>query len=281
MTVARFDLHMHSCFSDGFLAPTELVSKVFEAGITTFALTDHDTIDGVREAQKQAALLGIECLSGVEISSKWRDTEIHIVALKIDINNEYLQEKLIEQKQRRRERAQLMSKELEKIGIKNAYEKVKERVGPVEIGRAHYAKLLIENGYGKDFQTIFKHYLTKGKPGYVSNQWPSLKEVLEWITTANGIAVLAHPGRYKLTANQLKHLLTNFKNEGGVAMEVVTASHNSQQIEQMAKLSDQFQLLASVGSDFHGEGVHAAKLGALSLLPSQCRPIWHYWSESK
>ncbi len=174
----------------------------------------------------------------------------------------------------------MMAKELEKIGVKNAYERIVERVGHDHIGRAHYAKLLIEEGYGKDFSDIFKYFLIKGKPGYVPNQWPSLSEVLSWINKAKGMAILAHPGRYKLTANQLKHLLTDFKNEGGVAMEVVTSSHNQQQIEQMAKLSIQFQLFASVGSDFHGEGIHAAKLGRLPPLPSKCRPIWHYWSES-
>lgn len=278
--LSQFDLHMHSCFSDGYLTPTELVKKVFEAKIQTFALTDHDTTDGVFEAQQQAKLFGIECIPAAEISAKWKEIEVHIVALKIDLDSVFLQEQLSQQKQRRRARAQLMSNELEKIGLKNAFDRIKERIGHEHIGRAHFAKLMIEEGYGKDFSAIFKHYLTKGKPGYVPNQWPALSCVLDWIKQAKGIAILAHPARYKLTANQLRHLLIDFKNEGGVAMEVVTANHNQQQIEQMAKLSEEFELYASIGSDFHGEGIHAAKLGYLSPLPSKCRPVWHYWSES-
>jgi predicted metal-dependent phosphoesterase TrpH len=266
-----YDFHCHSNISDGTLTPTEL--KVL-------ALTDHDDVDGLDEARAVAAELGIQFINGVEVSVTWRSHTLHIVGLGIDPAYPPLVAGLSGVRSGRGARAQKMSDELAKAGVggvlAGAY---KYANNPNMIGRTHFARYLVESGHCKDVKSVFNRYLAKGKPGYVPHQWASLSDALSWITGAGGVAVLAHPGRYMVGKHSMgkktmQELLAEFVELGGRAVEVVTGSHTQEQYAEFARYAEQFNLLASCGSDFHGPDESYRDLGRLPDLPIICRPVW-------
>lgn len=275
------DLHSHSTTSDGLLSPTELVSLAATQGIRMLALTDHDDIDGLGEARAAAVENGICLINGTEISSNWRNRGIHIVGLHFDADCPVLLRGLESVRGGRIERARRMAAELDKVGIAGSLEgayryAANERI----IGRAHFARFLVEKGHAKDVKSVFKKFLVKGKPGYVSHQWVEMAEAIAWIKACGGIAVLAHPGRYDLGKTNMRELFTDFKEAGGEAVEVVSGSHTREQFEEFAAYAREFDLLASCGSDFHGPGENYLDLGKLPDLPAECRPVWQDWPEA-
>ncbi|MBS0359461.1 MAG: PHP domain-containing protein [Proteobacteria bacterium] len=272
-----YDLHSHSIYSDGELTPTALVHAAIEAGIQVFSLTDHDTLNGYPEALAAAKESSLILIPGVEISCRWRHSDIHVIGLRVDPANTLLQAGLERQQQQRIERGRLIGKNLENIGIPHAHVGACSIAGSEIVGRPHFAKFMVQQKIVPDIQTAFKKYLVKGKPGYAPMAWCDMTEAVQWIHAAGGQAVMAHPARYKLTSKRLRLLLQNFKSAGGVAMEIVTANHTPDDVQRMALLSQQCELLASVGSDFHGPTMGRARLGFLSPLPSTCIPIWHDW----
>lgn len=145
------------------------------------------------------------------------------------------------------------------------------------ISRTHFARFLVARGYVKDVKTVFKKFLVRGKPGYVPHQWAGLAEAIDWIRSAGGVAVLAHPGRYDMGKEKMSLLLAEFREAGGVGLEVVTGSHTADQVPLYARQAEQYGLLASVGSDFHAPGEGGRELGRLMPLPANCRPIWEAW----
>lgn len=274
----NFDLHTHSNASDGLLAPADLVKRAASQGVTVLALTDHDDVGGLAEARRAAADLGLAFVNGVEISVSWNRHTIHVVGLHIDPENPVLQAGLGEIRAGRMARARRIASALEERGIPGSLEGARSfATNPHIIGRTHFARFLVESGRAKDVRTVFKKYLVKGKPGYVSHEWAKLEDAVAWIRAAGGIAVLAHPGRYQVGRASMEALLSDFKGAGGGGIEVITGSHTPEQFPVFAEYASKYGLLASRGSDFHGPGESYTELGRLPELPSACKPVWHDW----
>ncbi|HUL42080.1 MAG TPA: 3',5'-nucleoside bisphosphate phosphatase [Burkholderiales bacterium] len=278
----NIDLHSHSTVSDGLLSPEELMQRAASRGVCALALTDHDDIGGLSRARDAAYRLGIHFINGVEISVSRCSQTLHIVGLRINPEYPALLRGLEVIRLSRAGRAQRIAAELEKSGIRDSLAGAARYAGnPNLIGRAHFARFLVERGIAEDVKSVFQKFLKRGKPGYVEHRWVSLAEAVTWITASGGIAVLAHPGRYPVSATQMQQLLGEFKELGGAALEVVSGSHTSEQYAVFARYSKQFDLLASVGSDFHGPGESRRDVGQLPELPDGCVPVWELWSDSK
>lgn len=282
-----YDLHCHSTISDGTLTPTEVVERAALRGVKVLALTDHDDTDGLDEARSVAQQHGMSFINGVEISVTWRKHTLHIVGLNIDPAYPPLQEGLRLVRSGRGVRAQKMADELAKIGIGGVFQgALKLARNPNMIGRTHFARYLVEAGYCKDVKSVFNRYLATGKPGYVPHQWTNLSDAISWIRGSGGVAVLAHPGRYMVgkdsMGKQTMHqLLAEFVELGGQALEVVTGSHTALQYAEFARYADEFNLLSSCGSDFHGPNESYRDMGRLPDLPLICRPVWQSWENHR
>jgi 3',5'-nucleoside bisphosphate phosphatase len=276
--VPNYDLHCHSTASDGLLAPAEVVRRAAGNGVGVLALTDHDEISGLAEARAQATEAGLRFIEGVEVSVSWGGTTIHIVGLNIDPGNVQLRRGLQAIREGRAERAKRIAQDLARAGIPGSLEGAYAYVeNPKLIGRTHFARFLVEKRYVSDVRSAFQHYLVSGKPGYVPHQWASLEQALGYIKAGTGLAVVAHPGRYKLTRTEMRKFLGEFKDGGGAGIEVVTSSHTAEQCLEYAMLAKEFGLLASRGSDFHGPGESRVDLGMLPGLSADLKPIWHDW----
>lgn len=268
-----YDLHSHSTASDGSLLPEALVARAIEQGVDVLALTDHDGTEGIAAAQQAAQPTDLTLIAGVEISVTWGNGTVHILGLNIDPDTAELQKGLTAMRDFRVGRAHEIAKRLDKAGIAGALEGARKHVSEVMLGRLHFAKFLVEHGHAKDIQNVFKHYLVRGKPGYVPGQWTTLSDAVSWINAAGGQAAIAHPARYKITATKLRRLITDFKEAGGVGFEVVSGRQHAEEVKTLARLADKFELFASCGSDFHTPDSWA-ELGKLSALPESCTPIW-------
>jgi predicted metal-dependent phosphoesterase TrpH len=269
-----YDLHCHSTASDGALSPTEIVQRAHQHGVTSLALTDHDTTAGLTEARACATAAGIELIAGIELSTSWQDKCFHIVGLGIDPSYAPLAQATCNLQNIRLERAKKIAGKLEKKRIPGALEAVKKAAGEGMITRTHFADFLLSQNHVSSQQEAFDRYLAKGKPAYVSTVWAELELVVNWITESGGVAVLAHPLRYKLTANWMKRLLTVFKDAGGQGIEVVTGRINADEIKLTADYAARFQLAGSMGSDFHSPVNPWVELGRLAPLPRNIKPVW-------
>lgn len=273
------DLHSHSNISDGLLSPTNLVEHAATHGVKILALTDHDDISGLAEAQQAAIQHGIQLVNGVEISVTWKKRTLHVVGLNINPLNTMLMQSLAGVRQSRLERAKQMALGLEKAGIHGAFEAASALAPQSILTRMHFARFLVERQYAKDAKSVFKKYLVKGKPGFVDHEWMSLESALNLITGSGGVAVLAHPGRYDIRRTNMLLLLEEFRALGGSAIEVVTGSHTPAQYVEYAKYAQLFGLKASQGSDYHGKGISFMEMGRLPALPSNCIPVWQGWPQ--
>lgn len=271
------DLHAHSNASDGALTPAALVKLAAGNGVKTLALTDHDTVSGLANAQSAAKQHNITLINGIELSTLWDNKTIHIVGLNIDAKNDNLLNTSTHLNQLRENRAEKISQKLEKAGIENALLETKKLAGDGTVTRQHFAQFLVNNGHAKSQADVFKRFLVKGKPGYVSVEWPDLENTIDDIHNAGGVAVIAHPLRYKMTASKLRKLILEFKELGGEAIEVVTGNNNKNEIATVTNYAKKYDIAASVGSDFHNDGMPWAKLGNLAALPSDLTPIWDLW----
>lgn len=270
--MSSIDLHSHSYYSDGVLSPTDLLSLAKQQGCQIFSLTDHDSMGGLNEAQQQADTLDIRLINGVEISVLWKNRTVHIVGLGVDKNNILLNKGLAEHQQFRQVRAQKMAEGLERAGIKGIREAVNV-LSSYTPTRTHFAQALVQQGVCRDMKTVFKRFLVGNKPGAVSNQWASLSEAINWIVVAGGVAVVAHPFRYRLSQAKIKELLSDFKEAGGQGIEVVISHSSDDEITQAAKLAKHYGLLGSMGSDYHGWQGQNCKLAALNPLPNGVQSV--------
>jgi len=269
------DLHCHSTRSDGLLTPAEVVVRAAERGVRTLALTDHDEVSGLREAREHASRAGVAFIDGVEISVTWSGQTLHVVGLHIDPQNAELAAGLEQIRSGRQHRAESIASGLEQAGIEGSLAGARSYVtNPELVGRTHFARFLVERGHARDVQSVFRKYLTAGKPGYVPHQWASLQQAVHWIKASGGMPVLAHPGRYKLDNALRESMLASFAELGGAAVEVVTGSHTSDQYATWARYAQRFGLFASAGSDFHGPGESRRDFGKLPELPAGCTPVW-------
>ena len=272
----KADLHNHSYYSDGVLSPSELVEQSNKAGCDLFSLTDHDTTEGIIEAQLEADKLGVTLINGVEISAFWHNMAIHIVGLGIDINSDILQNGLEHNRELRKVRSEKIALGLWRSGIKDALEKAQKISGGSMLTRTHFAQMLIKEGYCKDMKSVFRRYMTGKKPGGVRVEWKSFDEVIHWIHSAGGKALIAHPFRYRMTHTKIKKMLYDFKTATGDGLEVVNANSSEEEISLGDQWSENYNLLASCGSDYHGWPNQRIQIGKLSDLPNPRRAVWSY-----
>ena len=274
-TYLNADLHCHSVVSDGTLTPELLAARAKTNGVELWALTDHDEIGGQVRAAAAAAANEMAYLTGVEISVTFANETVHIVGLGFDATNPIIVNGLAKTRGGRGERAMEMSNGLAKVGIKGAYDGALKFVGnPELISRTHFTRFLVESGVCKDTYEVFRKYLTEGKPGYVPHAWAKLGDAVNWITQSGGVAVIAHPGRYKFTANEEFALFSEFKTHGGQGVEVVTGSHTTAEYVEYAAVAKEFGMAASRGSDFHSPDESRIDLGTLPMLPGDLTPVW-------
>ena len=279
-SILNADLHCHSVVSDGTLTPEELALRAKANGVELWALTDHDEVEGQQRAAAAAAAVGLHYLTGVEISVSFLHQTVHIVGLGLDVEDLALKNGLKQTRCGRGQRAMEMSDGLARIGIQGSYEGALKFAGNRDlISRTHFARFLVETGVCKETYEVFRKYLTEGKPGYVEHRWASLRDAVAWIRQAGGIAVIAHPARYKFSANEEFALFTEFKEHGGQGVEVVTGSHTPAEYLVYAELAREFGLAASRGSDFHSPDESRTELGTLPGLPDGLIPVWELLSD--
>jgi predicted metal-dependent phosphoesterase TrpH len=271
------DLHCHSSVSDGALAPAAVARRAARAGVDVWALTDHDQLGGLAEARAAALDEGMRFVEGVEISVTWRGSTVHVVGLRIDPRHAGLAAGLAAVRGGRLERARAMARELSAAGIEGSFEGALERAAnPAMVSRTHFARYLADIGAVADLRDAFRRFLVPGKPGYVPHQWAALADAVRWILAAGGQAILAHPGRYGLSAGAMDALLQEFRAAGGAALEVVTGSHSPEQSRHFGALAAHHGFAASRGSDFHGPD-QGAEFGTLPPLDRRLRPVWREW----
>ena len=274
-SILNADLHCHSVVSDGTLTPEALAERAKANGVELWALTDHDEIGGQHRALAAAKAQGMRYLTGTEISVTFAGETVHIVGLGFDPDDADMQQGLHATRGGRGQRAQEMSDGLAKVGIKGAYEGALKFVGnPELISRTHFARFLVESGVCSETHEVFRKYLTEGKPGYVPHRWAGLRDAVSWITNAKGMAIIAHPARYRFTPNEEYALFSEFKAHGGRGVEVVTGSHSASEYVKYAETAKEFGLAASRGSDFHSPEESRTDLGSLPFLPGSLTPVW-------
>lgn len=279
MNPINADLHCHSTVSDGLLAPTAIVERAHANGVDLLALTDHDEIGGLDAALSAAQACGLRLVTGTEISVSWGDDQtVHIVGLNFDHRHPDLVAGLARVRGGRDGRAGRMAAELAKHGIDDAYAGALKYAGnPALISRSHFARYIVERGFAPDVKSVFDHWLAKGKPGYVSHPWAQLDEALGWIKAAGGVAVIAHPCRYRLSSAERRDLYVAFKELGGQGIEVISGAHNEVEVREIAGIAREFGFLASRASDFHGPGESYTDLGRMPALPADLTPVWQDW----
>lgn len=277
-----FDLHSHTTASDGRLTPQALVQRAVERRVDVLAITDHDTVAGLVPAQQaiDAENLPLTLIKGIEISTLWRNFDIHVVGLNIDPRHPAITGLIEQQAARRAARAELIAERLEKHRMPGALAGARAIAGEATLTRAHFAQWLVEQGYAKNLQAVFKKFLTRNNPGYVPPNWCSIAEAVAAIHAAGGQAVLAHPGRYNMTAKWLKRLLAAFVEAQGDAMEVAQPQQAPQERRLLADYSIEYKLLASQGSDFHYASPWT-ELGRNLWLPKGVTEVWQDWDVAK
>jgi predicted metal-dependent phosphoesterase TrpH len=276
--VAIYDLHTHSTVSDGILSPEDLVSRAKCQGVDVLALTDHDSVAGLACARKAAELNGMGFVDGIELSCQWGKFGVHIVGLNIDPENKDLLGGVKTQTEARAQRGVLIGEKLRKAGIEGALAGALKIANGSVLGRPHFAQYLVESGSVATMKMAFKKYLGAGKPGDVKNLWPDLSEAIGWIHAAGGVAVLAHPDKYKMTRTKLRGLISDFAAAGGEALEVISGKQTTGIADYLVSVGNQYGLHASCGSDFHKPDQVWQELGAFGTMPPNSSPVWHLWA---
>ena len=270
----KIDLHSHSNCSDGALKPDELVACAAAAGVEVLALTDHDTVAGLELAQQSAGVYGLQLVPGVEISASWHAQAIHVLGLWIDPASPQLMSMLGAQGERRQARMRKICARLEKLGLPGTELLAAVQASPGVPTRSHLANAMVAGGHVNRADDAFRKYLGAGKSAHVAPDWPALDAVVGWIRAAGGVAALAHPARYSLSAGARRRLLTDFAAAGGTALEVVSGGNGAQHAESLAALAVKHGFMGSVGSDFHSPQLTWNPLGRSLKLPDCVTPVW-------
>jgi predicted metal-dependent phosphoesterase TrpH len=275
----KIDLHCHSYYSDGLFSPEKLIERAVLSGVDMLALTDHDTTAGLAELHTAAQLHSINIVNGIELSVRWKMQDMHIIGLNIDPNHSAMIELIQRQNESRVERAKQIGQRLVGVNVTNAYEKACLIAGHERVGRPHFAQVLIQERVAHDMSSAFKRYLVKGRIGFVPTIWASLDEAVQTIVQVGGQAVIAHPLKYKMTRSKLINCIEQFKEAGGVGIEVVSGTMTAQEIKNVSDICIRSHLLASSGSDYHGDSLSRIGLGRQQKLPEGCIPIWETWTK--
>lgn len=268
-----YDLHCHSHCSDGELPVDKLIALAIEKKVDVLSITDHDTLLAYQQGY-DSNKEKIKIIPGIELSTQWQKVGVHVLGLNVSLQSGAIQEAVNVQGRARQERAGKIAEKLEKLGLKDALVGAKKFAGPAEVARPHFAQYMVASGFSKNMEQAFKKYLGAGKPGDIKQLWASLEQVIEWINASGGVAVLAHPYKYKLTRSKLIKLLDDFKEKGGRGMEVLSGNQGKDITEMLRDLAVQKNLLASAGSDFHSTSTQWCKLGMHPSLPKACTPVW-------
>ena len=255
------DFHTHSLASDGALTPLELVRRAKAAGVRQFALTDHDTTAGYLSVRHTSEADEVGLISGVELSCRWATTTVHVVGLNFDADASQIIAVVEQLTQAREERAEKIAMRLAGVGIDGALEGAKAVANESQIGRPHFATWMVEVGAVNSVTEAFDKYLGAGKIGDVKMFWPPLSDVVQAITQAGGVAILAHPLKYRLTGMKLRALINDFKAAGGGAIEVLNGRQPETDLKRLSQLAEGNGLMCSVGSDFHRDFEYGPKLG--------------------
>lgn len=286
----QIDLHVHSTRSDGTYTPSQLVDYAFKKGLAAFALTDHDTIDGLEEAVSYAEKLRVkqnefdaqnpsspvpEVIPGIEFSTEYQGQDVHILGLYIDYKNPAFTAKLQEFVDSRTTRNQKMCLLLQQAGIDITYDTLLQEFPNSVITRAHYAKYMLNHGYIKSIKEAFDRYVGDYAPCYVPREKVTPIQAVQLILDAGGVPILAHPILYHMSDHRLKHLTAELKDAGLMGIEAIYSTYKSHEERQIRALAEKYQLLVSGGSDFHGDNKPGLDLGTgygnlfvpYSLLP--------------
>lgn len=274
MTPGGLDFHLHSTASDGRLDPAALVAHAGACGVRAMALTDHDTTEGLAAAAAAAAGLGIAFVPGVEVSADWRGRSVHVLGLGIDPGAEVLDRGMVRQAAERERRAREIARRLDAAGAPGSAALQRVRESTSNPTRTHFARALSELGAAFSLAEAFDRYLGRGRPAAVRSLWPDMSEAVCWIRAAGGVAVLAHPLRYTLSGGARRELCREFREAGGLALEVVCGGSSAAQVEQAASLALRTGLAGSVGSDFHDPAVPWNPPGRLAKLPRAVQAVW-------
>ena len=266
-----YDLHSHTTCSDGTLRPVDLAARAIENGVNALAITDHDTIAAYDQLTVPENLT---LIPGIEFSTQWHGIGVHIVGLNLKLASDAIKTGVDFQLTARRTRAEKIAERLEKAGLANALAGAKQHAGEAEISRPHFASYMVETGFSKNVEHAFKKYLGSGKPGDIKQLWAEPAQVITWIRDSGGVAVLAHPHKYRMTRTKLLALVDDFIAAGGQGIEVLSGSQGKDITEMLRDISLQKNLLASVGSDYHGASTPWCKPGMHTRLPSACTPVW-------
>lgn len=271
----HIDYHCHTTASDGSLTPEKLIALAVEQGVESLSITDHDTLLAYENLEDIPENLNL--VPGVEFSTLWQKTGIHVLGLNVDPNNSAIHEAVDYQTHAREIRAHQIAEKLKRYGLDEAYEGAREIANSIAPGRPHFARYMVKSGFVKNEREAFKKFLGSGKTCDVKHTWASLEKIIEWIRAADGVAVLAHPGHYRLTRTKLVQLLNDFTHFGGEGIEVVSGRQQPNLTKNLAGLCDLFKLWASWGSDFHHPGQQWAMLGRYTSPPPGIKPIWEKW----
>jgi predicted metal-dependent phosphoesterase TrpH len=261
----RFDLHVHSTFSDGLFTPAQLAVMARQAGLAGLALTDHDTVEGVEAMQEAGAREGLRIIPGVEISADFEPGTLHMVGLGVDIHHPGLCERLAFLQRARAERNPRIASQLRAAGLDISWEEVRAESQGGQVGRPHFAAVLIRKGHATGIDDAFERWLGKGQPGYVEKDKLSPEESVSMIRQAGGLAALAHPVQLGISGPELEALVARLKLAGLQAIEAFHSDHGPAEEAQYQALAARHGLLISGGSDFHGFADKPVRLGQPSL----------------
>lgn len=277
--IVLIDFHTHTTASDGDLTPAQMLQRAREAGISLLAITDHDTVAGYREAASMAAdYAPLQLVPGVEFSCRWSGTTIHIVGLGMDCDHPAMREGLENLDRARGERGAKIAERLAARGFEGALEGALAEAGTSQLGRPHFSAWLVAQGHVADHNEAFDKYLGQGKTGDVKAFWPELAQVVGWIVAAGGVAVLAHPLKYKYTRMKLRRLVVDFRSAGGQAIEVLSGRQTPDQVAQLQRLATEFELEVSAGSDFHRDGPYNPQPGVSLPRIAGSPGVWKRWA---
>lgn len=271
----NIDLHCHSTASDGCMEPDELCRRAAGLGVEVLSITDHDTTAAYRLLDYPAS---VKIIHGIEFSTQFRERGIHVLGLNVDLENNALLRGIDAQQDLRTTRAEQIAEKLQQKGIENPLPEIHEKTGHANTGRLHFARHLVETGEVKNIKQAFKTFLGDGRPCHVKQCWTEMPKIIDWITRADGIAVLAHPAKYSLTKTRLRELLDAFCQAGGQGMEVISGQQKPELTAMLTRMSVEKGLLASCGSDFHEPDQPWSELGHFPSLPPACKPVWEQWN---
>ncbi|MFT6905302.1 MAG: putative metal-dependent phosphoesterase TrpH [Oleiphilaceae bacterium] len=277
MNYSKIDLHCHSSCSDGALSPEDLLARASEKGVECLALTDHDTIAGQKRAIESSKQYNIKMVTGIELSCVWSNYTVHVLGLNFSLENGVMADVESRQTSARMERAQIIADKLHKKGLPHIYQEACLKSATGIPGRPHFAEVLLEKEIVTSMGEAFKKYLGSGKTGDVKGFWPDLETVTEWIRSAEGTAVIAHPRKYDMTLTKLRKMLGLFKECGGEGIEVITSGQKQGEIGMLSDVCQRMDLKGSIGSDFHSPKFAWAELGRVPKLPVSVEPVWSEW----